>query len=133
MPEGSVISQNPSGGSSAAPGSAVDLVISLGPADVVVPDVVGLPQGLAESSIVSANLLVGAVTTANSDTVPAGDVISQNPGGGSSVPPGTLVDLVISLGPADVVVPDVTGLPQGAARSVGHWGESHGRCDYDRE
>ena len=131
VPAGDVIRQDPAGGSVVLAGSAVSLVISLGPADVVVPDVVGLPQGAAEGAIVGANLVVGAVSTENSDTVPAGDVISQNPGGGSSVPPGTVVDLVISIGPADVVVPDVTGLPQGAAGGLGHRGESYGRCDYD--
>ena len=100
LPAGSVISQNPAGGASAAPGSAVDLVISLGPADVVVPDVTGLPQGAAEAAIIGANLTVGAVSTQNSDTVPAGNVISQNPSGGSSAAPGSAVSLVVSDGPA---------------------------------
>ncbi len=59
-----------------------------------------LTRQLRKSSIVSASLLVGTVSTANSDTVLAGNVISQNPTGGSSVTTGTAVDLVVSLGPA---------------------------------
>jgi hypothetical protein len=43
---------------------------------------------------------VGNVTTANSNTVPNGDVISQNPGAGANVAPGSTVDIVVSLGPA---------------------------------
>jgi hypothetical protein len=102
VPFGDVISQDPVGGNVVLAGSDVDLVISLGPADVVVPDVVGLPQGAAEGAIAGANLVVGAVTTENSDTVPAGNVISQNPGGGASAAPGTPVDLVVSDGAAGV-------------------------------
>ncbi len=66
-----------------------------------VPDVVGLSQALAESTIMGAGFMVGAITTANSNTVPAGDVISQNPTGGSLAAPGSAVDLLVSLGPAD--------------------------------
>ena len=39
-----MISQNPAGGTTAAPGTAVDLVVSTGRAPVSVPDVVGLTQ-----------------------------------------------------------------------------------------
>lgn len=67
---------------------------------VTVPDVTGLSQADAEAAIVAAGLLVGAVTLAESVTVLAGDVISQDPGGGSQVQPGDPVDLVISTGPS---------------------------------
>ncbi|MEL7450651.1 MAG: PASTA domain-containing protein, partial [Pseudomonadota bacterium] len=115
VPAGAVISQDPIGGTLVQPGTAVDLVVSIGPADVIVPDVTGLPQATAESNIIAANLTVGTVTTANSDTVPAGAVISQDPQGGAMVQPGTPVDLVVSTGPADVAVPNVVGLPQADA------------------
>ena len=69
------------------------------PTPVAVPDVVGQAQATAEATIVAAGLVVGTVTTAPSATVPAGDVISQSPTGGTSVPPGSAVDLVISTGP----------------------------------
>ena len=54
------------------------------------------------AAIVGAGLTVGTVSTANSDTVPAGAVISQNPTAGSTVAPGSAVDLLVSLGPAPV-------------------------------
>ncbi|MCI0535639.1 MAG: PASTA domain-containing protein [Verrucomicrobiales bacterium] len=100
VPAGAVISQTPLAGTVALAGSTVNITVSLGPEPVVVPDVVGLEQAAAEAAILSANLTVGAVSTANSDTVPAGKVIEQNPLAGSSVPPETAVDLVISEGPA---------------------------------
>ena len=64
-----------------------------------VPDVIGQTQAAATAAITGAGLLVGSVTTAGSLTFPAGDVISQNPVGGTSVAAGSSVDLVISTGP----------------------------------
>jgi beta-lactam-binding protein with PASTA domain len=121
VPAGDVISQNPVAGTSVPDGSAVDLVVSLGPLQMVdVPAVVGLSQSDAESAIVAAGLLVGQVSSAYSDTVPAGDVISQNPAAGTSVPSNSAVDIVVSSGgvPQMVDVPDVAGLSQSAAESA---------------
>ena len=109
---GYVISQDPVAGTEVAPGSAVDLVVSLGlePLPVTVPLVEGLLQSVAEADIVAAGLVVGTVTTAYSDTVALDHVISQSPAAGVSVPEGSAVDLMVSLGPAPV--------PPGA---VGYW------------
>jgi len=98
-------------------GSAVNLVISLGPEPVSVPNVVGLTQAAAESAVVSAGLVVGTVETAYSSSVPEGSVISQTPLSGTQVDSGTAVNLVISLGPEPVSVPNVVGLTQAAAES----------------
>ena len=92
--------QSPAGGTSVAPGSAVDLIVSEGPAPVSVPDVSGMSQGAAEGAIRRAGLELGPVRQENSDTVAAGMVISQSPSGGSSVAPGTAVNLTVSNGPA---------------------------------
>jgi hypothetical protein len=87
-----------------APGSAVALLISLGPAPatVTVPDVVNLTQAKASTAITGAGHTVGAITNANSATVPAGSVISENPASGTLVASGSAVALVVSLGPAAV-------------------------------
>ena len=115
VPAGSVISQNPSGGTSALPGTAVTLVVSLGVQPVTVPNVVGEAQATAAASIVAAGLVVGTVTTAYDANVPAGSVISQNPSGGTSALPGTAVTLVVSLGVQPVTVPTVVGEAQATA------------------
>jgi beta-lactam-binding protein with PASTA domain len=115
---GLVISQNPIAGTSVAPGSAVALVVSLGPALVTVPGVTGQTQAAAQAAITGAGLAVGAVSSANSATVAAGLVISQNPIGGTSVAPGSAVALVVSLGPALVTVPSVVGLTQPSAQTA---------------
>ena len=118
VPSGSVISQSPVGGTSVAPGSAVNLVISSGAANVTVPNVVGDTQAVAASTITGAGLIVGAVTTQSSSTVPSGSVISQSPVGGTSVVPGSAVNLVISSGAANVTVPNVVGDAQALAAST---------------
>jgi beta-lactam-binding protein with PASTA domain len=109
VPSGDVIGQNPAAGSSVVAGSVVDLVVSSGPAPVLVPDVGGQSTANATAAIVTAGLTLGTTTSASSDTVPNGDVIGQNPLAGSSVVAGSVVDLVVSSGPAPVLVPDVGG------------------------
>jgi hypothetical protein len=64
------------------------------------PDVVGMTQADAETAIQAAGLVVGTVTTANSDTVANGDVISQSPAAGTTIGLGSAVDIEVSLGPA---------------------------------
>src|SRR5262249_17604721 len=118
VPAGSVISQNPTSGTQVAVGSAVNLVVSSGPPQVAVPNVVGLTQAAATTAITNANLVMGAVTTQPSTTVPAGSVISQNPTGGTQIAVGGAVALVVSSGPPQVAVPNVAGLTQAAASTA---------------
>src|SRR6185295_17533209 len=97
----------------------IELTPGAAPVSIAVPNVVGLTQAVASSTITTAGLTVGAITTANSATVPAGQVISQNPASGASVTSGSAVALVVSAGPAPVsiAVPNVIGLTQAVASS----------------
>src|ERR1700724_78406 len=115
---GKVISQDPASGSSAAQGSQVNLIISSGPQMVTVPNVEGLTQDAATTAITAAKLTVGTVTQQTSNTVATGKVISQDPASGNSVAQGSRVNLVISLGPQMVTVPNVEGLTQDAATTA---------------
>ncbi|MEQ1558748.1 MAG: PASTA domain-containing protein [Methyloglobulus sp.] len=115
---GLVISQNPAAGASVAQNTPVDLVVSSGPPPVVVPGVVGQTQTAAQAALTAANLTVGTVTTASSDTIAAGLVISQNPAAGASVAKSTPVALVVSSGSALVAVPNVVGQTQVAAQTA---------------
>jgi beta-lactam-binding protein with PASTA domain len=111
IPAGCVISQMPGDNAVLAAGGAVDLVISSGAGGatlIPVPDAVGLTQADAETALTDAGLTVN-VTTAFSDTVAAGVVISQTPGVGTDVTAGSPVDLVVSSGPSLATVPDVIG------------------------
>ena len=78
------------------------VAITVSPEPVTVPDVVDTAQASAEAAITTAGLVVGSVTTSYDPVIAAGNVISQDPVAGSSVLPGTSVDLVVSLGPEPV-------------------------------
>ena len=99
VPAGVVISQTPVGGASAARGSTVTLLVSLGQAVLVrTPDVVGRPLADAQSRIAAVGL-TSTFTSANDPKVKVGEVISQSPARDTLVPSGTNVALVVSLGP----------------------------------
>jgi serine/threonine-protein kinase len=99
------------GGDFVAQGSAVDLLISLGPLnEVTVPKVVGEIQDNARTAIKGAKLGVGAITQQHSDTVDAGYVSDQDPAAGSLVAEGSFVNLVISSGPLTVPEEDKSKL-----------------------
>ena len=102
VPAGDVISESPVAGTPVGPGSAVNLVVSSGPEQVTVPNVVGLTQTTqmpaAATAITGVGLIVGTVTNQYSDTVPSGNVISESPGAGTMVNGGSSVNLIVSEG-----------------------------------
>jgi eukaryotic-like serine/threonine-protein kinase len=49
-----------------------------------------------------------------------GTVLSQSPGGGSSIKPGGTVTLTVAKAPPQVAVPDVSGMSKTAARDALH-------------
>ena len=76
---------------------------------VRVPHVEGLTVQGARSTLVNAGLKVGNVTQRASDTVPKGNVISQDPRAGQMADKASGVDLVVSSGPKQISIPDVRG------------------------
>ena len=98
-PAGSITVTNPAAGAPVISGSAVNLEVSSGPAQVTVPSVVGLTRPTAEGMLKSAGLVVGAVKLQHSDSVPARGISDTDPGAGTSVAAGSAVDLEISNGP----------------------------------
>ena len=67
----------------------------------VVPDVLGLTHDEGKATIIEAQLTVGTITTATSDTIPVGAILSQQPAAGTEVKTDSVVDIVISNGPDD--------------------------------
>src|ERR687888_1533367 len=107
-PKGEVIGQDPAGGERAEKGSTVDLTVSAGPAQVRVPQLVGLTLKSAQGRLTRAGLK-SSVREESSDTVPKGRVVSASPQEGQQVDKGSSVSLVVSTGPEQVAVPDETG------------------------
>ena len=105
---GLVARQDPLANTIAESGTTVQFWISLGPAQAIVPLVVGQDLAAAESEIEAAGLTVGE-TREEYNEAPENTVIGQDPVAGTVVDPGTTVDLVVSKGPEPVLVPDVVG------------------------
>ncbi len=108
VPAGQAIRTSPAAGTSVAKGSGVTLVLSTGPQQVTVPDVVGLPQADARTALTDQGLKV-ATTQKTSASAQPGDVLSQSPAAGAQASPGATVTLVIAQAPPQVAVPDLTG------------------------
>jgi beta-lactam-binding protein with PASTA domain/tRNA A-37 threonylcarbamoyl transferase component Bud32 len=108
QPKGQVIGQDPTGGTKAKKGSTVTLTVSDGPAQVAVPQVVGLTLSSAQGRLRKAGL-EGSEREENSDTVAKGRVVSVSPTEGQKVDKGSSVTLVVSSGKPQAQVPDVVG------------------------
>jgi eukaryotic-like serine/threonine-protein kinase len=113
-PEGNVVSQSPAAGKKVAEGSAVDLEVAGKPqptaTPVAVPDVEGSSQAAAVATLSDAGFKA-VVTSAASDSVPAGNVVSQAPQAGIMASQGTTVSIVVSTGPAPSVTPSASTSP----------------------
>ena len=140
---GTVVSQDPQGGTTAPQGSKVRLNVASGaggggagtgtgtgttttttqttttPANVNVPKVVGLNQTAAQHRLQAAGLTSNVVYV--SSRQPAGRVVTQRPVPGTTVKRGSRVRLNVSTGPnpqASTPVPDVLGQDEAAATST---------------
>jgi eukaryotic-like serine/threonine-protein kinase len=95
QPANIVVSQVPSGSSTAAKGSTVNLSVSNGPQTTPLPDVTGQTEANAQASLAAAGF---AVTVTPQDTdIPTYDgiVISQDPPGNTQQDPKTIVTLFV--------------------------------------
>jgi beta-lactam-binding protein with PASTA domain/tRNA A-37 threonylcarbamoyl transferase component Bud32 len=91
-PAGTVVNQDPIGGTKVGPGSKVTLQVS-GAASV--PNVVGLSQASATTSLQSAGFKVNVETVAGQNGTAAGDVWQQNPAANSTAAPGSSVTILV--------------------------------------
>jgi serine/threonine-protein kinase len=116
QPFDQVVDQDPNGGEEADEGSTVTLEVSGGPGDVLVPPVERLSEVQAVREIHRAGLEV-TTDPEFSDRVKKGFAIRTVPGEGTTVTKGTRVRLLVSQGPEQVTVPDVTGLSRESAEA----------------
>lgn len=93
---GIVVQTRPAAGVGRPAGSAVDLVISSGPAELTVPTVVGLGFAQARQRLEATGLAVGATVGRVVPGRAEGLVLDQRPTGGTRVSRGFHVDLVVT-------------------------------------
>ena len=122
VPNGDVISTSPTAGQTVQINTSVEIFVSSGKPLVSVPNVVGQSQDSAKSALQGAGFQVS--TNTQSSSAKAGNVINQDPAGGSQAASGSTVTLVISSGPANTTttptatVPSVTGQKSGPATNA---------------
>jgi beta-lactam-binding protein with PASTA domain/predicted Ser/Thr protein kinase len=113
VPKGRVIAQDPDPMSLLDPGGNVDLTVSTGKPDVVVPYVLGEDKDTARQKITDAGLKVTLVKKQSDEEQDT--VIGTDPNPATSVSKGSLVTVFYSAGPREV--PSVVGLQEDAARN----------------
>jgi eukaryotic-like serine/threonine-protein kinase len=101
-----VISTSPPENSQLEKGRTVVLVVSSGPEQVTVPDVVGNSEADARSALENAGLQVDVAESESEDEDP-GTVLAQDPEGGGEVSKGSTVTITLATAPPQVEVPDV--------------------------
>jgi beta-lactam-binding protein with PASTA domain/predicted Ser/Thr protein kinase len=114
---GRAIGTDPPAGTVALTGSAVTVLVSSGPAQVRVPDVLGESQTAAEAAITSAGLEVGTISSRTS-TQSTGSVIAQSPHAGASLRSGSKVNLTIARATSEVTVPSLVGRGEASAAAA---------------
>ncbi|MBM7581901.1 serine/threonine-protein kinase [Caldicoprobacter guelmensis] len=117
--EGVILYQEPAEGIKVKPYSAVNVVVSLGPRKVIVPNVVGFSQRDAEIALENAGLEVGPPQYVESDK-PPGTVIRQSIQPNTEVVENTEIVLVISKKPDVelIEVQEYVGLKEDIAREL---------------
>lgn len=91
-------------------GTAVDIVVSQGPAPRVVPDLRGMTIDAATVALNDLQLIVNRADDEFSLDVPVGGVSTQSPAAGESLPKGSSVTVAISKGPDVVAMPNLATL-----------------------
>jgi beta-lactam-binding protein with PASTA domain/tRNA A-37 threonylcarbamoyl transferase component Bud32 len=112
--EGSVIRSDPGPGVAIERDTRVTLIVSTGPEEKTVPDVIGLDQEDAASRLSNEGLTV--VVREKTSSEPVDTVVEQTPASGQLVDEGSTVTIFVSNGKLDEV-PDVVGLGQADAEA----------------
>ena len=108
---GTVTRQDPAQGTTVAAGTTVNLTMATSPQGVAVPDLRGRLERDAVNLIATAGLTVGTRTEAFDPFIPAGEVVSNDPGPNTVVLPGSPINYVVSKGPEPSPTPAPTPVP----------------------
>ena len=119
---GQILSQQPSPGFKLQAGESVSIEVSLGPVLHAVPEITGRTLEDAVATIEAMDLVVGTAEQINDEDVAAGVVMEATVDGrpvqvADEYITGTVIDLVVSSGPAARRVPNLIGSTRGQAET----------------
>ena len=93
------------------------IAVSTGPGSSPLPDVTGLTASQASAKLKEAGFKPTTQTQPSAKVAP-GEVIATDPPAGTELQVGSAVTVLVSSGPAQVRVPDVTGQSQAGAEAA---------------
>jgi eukaryotic-like serine/threonine-protein kinase len=111
---GTVVGEQPAGGTKADSGTLVVLTVAAAPTAIAVPNAVGVAQADARDRLVAAGFRVRSVPVASDQ--PVGTVVAQAPAAGEKIARGTSVRINVSKGSATANVPSEVGQSSDAAQ-----------------
>ena len=123
---GNVISTTPSAGTKAEKGSTVTMLVSQGTDKKTVPDVRGMADATAQSTIKNYGFNVGTVTYDYSDSVEKGMVISQTVTPGGKAAAGTTISITVSNGPKPEEKIDIQSFVGQQESALKSWASQNG-------
>lgn len=113
MPEGRILSQLPPAGERVRRGTRIRIALSLGPQRLVIPNLVGQSERVAEMDIARRGLEIGSVAVASLSGVPPDQVAAQSPPPNATNAISPKVNLLVAASPdptADLyITPDFVG------------------------
>jgi beta-lactam-binding protein with PASTA domain/predicted Ser/Thr protein kinase len=115
--KGTVIGQDPGGGSRVPKDEVVTLVVSAGPGTARIPVLTGQARSAARKKLSALGFAVSEESS-TSESVTDNRVIDTRPAAGQELEKGQTVTLLVSSGKERVAVPKVTGLTEDEARST---------------
>ncbi len=115
---GCVIRQDPDGNTQAEKGSTVTIAVSLGSAEITVPDLKNMTASEAKKELQANGLQYKKGKGKYSDKVEKDHVVSQDIPAGTKVAKDTTVTISLSKGPKGIEVPYVVGDSESSATST---------------
>jgi serine/threonine-protein kinase len=111
VPKNSIIFQEPEPGSEIKKGRDVRIIISKGTKSILMPNLENLPVQQARIIIEENSLCQGEISSTYSNRIKKDSIIAQVPIGGTTVPRGECIHLLVSMGirPQTYKMPDLNG------------------------
>ena len=107
--KGKIIATKPGGGGKISPAGTVGLIVSKGQERIIVPTLNGLTPDVASGKISDLGLSVGQINESFDMKVASGFVIGTDPKDGSEVRRKSIVNLIVSKGVEQLVLPSYVG------------------------
>lgn len=111
-PKNHVTFQEPEPGSEIKKDRDVRIIISKGPKNILIPNLISLSERQASEIMEKNGIVAGHISRTYFNAIEKDHIIVQVPSAGTMITPGASVDLLVSMGPrpSDYKMPELSGL-----------------------